>query len=70
MEHGSGRIWPFTSLLGSCWKENPIPIYGNGSGCRGYTSIDDLIRDIRVVMEYKEVRFFEVVKELKKPVGV
>lgn len=35
----------------------PIPVYGDGSSCRDYTYVDDVVQGIRAAMEYSGSRY-------------
>jgi UDP-glucuronate 4-epimerase len=61
----------------------PVPIYGDGSACRDYTYIDDLVLGIRAAMDYEGAPFevfnlgsgrpitvLEVVRSLEKVLGI
>ena len=61
----------------------PVPIYGDGSACRDYTYIDDLVLGVRAAMDYEGAPFevfnlgsgrpitvLEVVRSLEKVLGI
>jgi UDP-glucuronate 4-epimerase len=61
----------------------PVPIYGDGSACRDYTYIDDLVLGIRAAMDYPQtlhevinlgnhrpVSVLEMVRKLEEVLGI